>query len=70
MFDITISSLFAGIIFGGVGLFLLRAGRSKSDNRLVVIGVLLMGYSYFTKNAFMDWGIGFGLSYLAYTIWN
>lgn len=70
MLNITISSLFAGLLFSSIGLWMIREGRHKADNRIVVIGVLLMGYSYFTPNPFFDWGVGIALCLTAYNIWN
>ena len=70
MMDLSISSVMAGLIFSSIGLWMLRRGRVKGDNRIVVIGVLLMGYSYLTPNPWFDWGIGSILCYLAYSIWN
>lgn len=68
--NISISSIFAGLLFGAIGLFLIKSGRQKSDMRLVVIGILMLGYGYFTKNAIQDWGIGAAFCGLAYKIWN
>lgn len=68
--QISVSSLIAGILFSSIGLWMLREGRKKFDNRIVVLGVLLMAYSYFTPNPWFDWGVGSALCYAAYSIWN
>lgn len=70
MLNISISSIFAAILFGAVGLWMLREGKRKGDMRVVVIGLLLMTYGYVSPNPWFDWGIGAGLCYLAYHIWN
>ena len=49
---------------------MLKEGKRKGDVRVIVLGVLLMTYSYVTPNPWFDWGVGAGLCYLAYHIWN
>jgi hypothetical protein len=68
--NFSISSIFAGLIFGVIGFWLLREGRKKGNMHIALIGVGLMGYSYFTNNPWADWGIGLGLCYLARHFWN
>lgn len=67
--NISISSLLAGLIFGIIGMFVLRDGRKKGNPKLAVVGVLLMAYPYFTPGFWLiDWVIGITLCYTAYTI--
>lgn len=70
MLNLSFSSILAGLIFGVIGLWMLRQGKLKGDLRIVVIGVLLMAYGYFTPNPWFDWGVGGVLCYTAYHIWN
>ncbi len=62
----SISGLIAAFIFGIVGLWLFRRGKSKSNSYHLWIGVILMIYPYFTPNATFDWLIGLGLCWAAY----
>ena len=65
-FNISVSSLIAGLIFGVIGMWLFRQGRSNSNLYFVFIGLILMVYPYFTKGPLADWGIGCILCGLAY----
>jgi hypothetical protein len=69
MMDISISSLAAGFVFGVIGLWLFKEGRRRSEVRIALVGVTMMGYSYFTSNPAADWGIGLALCGLAYMWW-
>lgn len=70
MLSLSVSSVMAGLLFGAIGLWVLRQGKLKADVRIIVIGVLLMGYTYFTPNPWFDWGVGGALCYITYAIWN
>jgi hypothetical protein len=69
MFDFSISGLFAGLIFGCIGIWMFREGKRYTDLRIVMIGIALMVYPYFTHGPLMDWGVGAGLCGVAYYIW-
>lgn len=66
LLDFSASSLLAGFIFGVIGLSILRYGRRKADNRLVVVGLVMMIYPYFTRGVWADWGVGLGLCVLGF----
>ncbi len=63
--NITISSLMAGLIFGIIGFYLFRQGKKDAEFSMILIGIALMVYPYFTKGAVWDWGIGISLCLLA-----
>jgi len=67
--NISASSLFAAIVFGSIGLFLFQVGRKRSNVPVLIIGIVMMAYSYFTSSPVADWGIGLGLSAAAYYFW-
>ncbi|MBC7419777.1 MAG: hypothetical protein H7328_03525 [Bdellovibrio sp.] len=67
--NFSISSIIAGFIFSVIGFWMLREAKKKSDLRLVVIAILLIAYTYFTPNPYLDWGVGAALCGLAYLIW-
>jgi multisubunit Na+/H+ antiporter MnhE subunit len=69
MIDFSTSSLIAGFIFGVIGFWMLREGKKKANITIVVIGILLMAYPYFTKGPFLDWGVGVVLCATAYYFW-
>ncbi len=67
--DISISNILAGLIFGIIGLYVLREGRKKGNPKLAVVGILLMAFPYFTPGYWLiDWGVGITLCYTAYMI--
>lgn len=68
--DFSVSSLIAGLIFGIVGMWMYREGKRRTDNRLIVIAIVLMVYPYFTRGPLADWGVGTALCGYAYYIWN
>ena len=49
---------------------MMREGKKKSDPRIIVIGILLMVYSYLTPNPWFDWGVGSALCFTAYRFWS
>ncbi len=50
-------------------MWMLREGKRHVNFTVVIIGILLMTYSWFTSNPLQDWGIGIGLCALAYRYW-
>lgn len=67
--EISMSSFMASFLFSVIGFWLFKEGRRRAEVRLTLIGVSLMGYSYFTSSPAADWGIGLGLCGLAYLAW-
>lgn len=66
--DFSVSSLFAGFVFGVCGLYLLRWGQKKGNIAHILLGLVLMVYPYFVSNDYLLWGIGFVLLFVAYRI--
>jgi hypothetical protein len=66
----SVSSLLAAFVFGSIGLFLFQVGRKRQNLQVMITGIVMMGYSYFTTSPALDWGIGLGLSAAAYYFWN
>ncbi|MBY0471981.1 hypothetical protein K2X30_12515 [bacterium] len=64
------SSILSGLIFGSIGLWMVRESRRRANTYFMLIGIALMVYPYFSKNVWTDWGIGIGLCYLAYELRN
>ena len=60
------SSLAAGLIFGVLGLCLLKYGKAEAHVPHIVLGLGLMIYPYFVSNNWLLWGIGSGGLVLAY----
>ena len=58
--------LFAGLIFGIIGMWLFSQGKKNLNHPVMIIGIGCMAYPYFTSGPVGDWGIGFLLCGLAY----
>ncbi|MGZ3691593.1 MAG: hypothetical protein ACXVAX_08820 [Pseudobdellovibrio sp.] len=68
--NISVSSIFASLLFSGIGLIALRRGKGESNIPLIIIGIVLMAYSYFTKSPWQDWLFGAGLTGGVYYYWH
>lgn len=68
--NLSISSIFASLMFGTIGFIVFRRGKQESNFKLLFIGLGLMLYTYFTSGYLMDWGVGLVLSFAAYYYWS
>jgi hypothetical protein len=68
--NFSLSSILAGLLFGGWGLVLLKKGKSEGHIPHILIGLTLMIYPYFFENDFLLWGAGVGLITLSYLLRN
>ncbi|MFZ3230414.1 MAG: hypothetical protein WA160_09425 [Pseudobdellovibrio sp.] len=50
-------------------MWLFRQGRRNLNHSILIIGICLMAYPYFTSGPWGDWGIGVALCALAYYLW-
>ena len=64
MFDFRASSLIAGVIFSIIGFTSFSYGRKLQLWKPIVIGLLLMTYSWFTPNLWLNWAVGLSLCVL------
>jgi Na+/proline symporter len=65
--NFSIASIFAGIVFGIIGVFVFKRGKDKGNIKGILLGLLLMLFPYFTPGAaWIDWVVGAGLSAVAY----
>lgn len=68
--NFSVSNIIAGFIFSIIGWYLYREGKRRLNISIVVIGILLMTYTWFTNTPLATWGVGVGLCLLAYKLWN
>src|ERR1017187_8583510 len=54
--------LFAGLIFGSIGIGAWIYGKRQSSAAHMILGALLIAYPYFTGNLFLLYGIGIALT--------
>ncbi len=50
--------LFAGILFGSIGLVVFRQGRRQENVRRWCIGLALILYPYLVSGSVLTWGVG------------
>ncbi|MHB9078646.1 MAG: hypothetical protein ACYC3X_14265 [Pirellulaceae bacterium] len=62
------SSIAAGFIFGILGVFLLKHGKSEAHVPHMILGMGLIMYPLFIANTWLLWGIGIGGLVLAYLV--
>lgn len=63
------SSLFAGLIFSGVGFVAFTYGKRMGNFTVMALGGALMAYSYFVPAGAMEWLIGLGLTAAVWRSW-
>ena len=56
--DFSFSNLFAGLLFGSVGVVAWRYGRKQERARAMVLGLLLIAFPWVTPTAFWTWLVG------------
>ncbi len=67
--EFSLSEIIASLVFSIIGIWLFREAKRKNNLPLIIISMLLMTYSLFINNIFLNWGVGFLLCYLAYEKW-
>ena len=67
--DFSASSLIAGFLFSIIGWWIYREGKKSANIPIVIVGILLMSYSLFTRTPLSTWGTGIGLCVAAYYLW-
>ena len=64
--NFSFSEVFAGILFGSVGLFLFTISKRRANHSVLIISMVLMVYPYFVSGPWLDWGVGLALCAAAY----
>lgn len=64
--DFSFSSIAAGIIFGSFGIYGFKQGKKNSNVMQILIGITLIGYSYFVPDPWINWGLGTTLLIMLY----
>ncbi len=52
------ANIFAGILFGTIGFSAFIYGKKQASARALIIGIILMVYSYFVPNTIANYAIG------------
>lgn len=54
----SLSSLFAAVLFGAIGFVAFRYGRKQARLAPTLIGIALMVYPYFVNGLLLTWALG------------
>jgi hypothetical protein len=65
-FNLSWPNIMAWIIFGMIGMCAFNYGRKEKNYKVLGIGVVLMGYSYFVSSTLWLYVIGIAVSCLLY----
>ncbi|MEQ1665218.1 MAG: hypothetical protein ABL927_07585 [Bdellovibrionales bacterium] len=60
------SNLFAGFIFGVLGIYFLKEAKKRANLPWLLIGIALMASPYFITSAALNWAVGLALVLLGY----
>lgn len=64
--DLSPSGLFAGVLFGCIGLAAWQIGRRRQEARPMVAGAALLGFMMVTPAGWPTWVVGAALTALAF----
>lgn len=67
--NFTPSGLLAAIVFGTIGIFLVREGKRRLNFTVMCTGLVMLMYNLFTSSPWMDWVGGFALCGVAAYFW-
>jgi hypothetical protein len=63
------SAFYASLIFGAIGMGALLYGKTTVQPKKMILGAIMIGYTYFIYDAWLLWGIGVLLCF-ALALWN
>lgn len=55
-------ALFGMVLFSLFGMWAVKEGRRESNIKQLLLGIVLVGYSYFTSEAWLVWLLGVELT--------
>lgn len=56
------------VLFSMLGLWAFKEGRREANIKLLLMGIALVGYSYFTPQTWVVWVAGIGLTVVAFKV--
>ena len=68
--NFSISSILAGLLFGGIGFVAFSYGKKQGLPAPMIIGISLMAYPYFITNTIATYAIGIVLTALLFIFKN
>jgi len=60
--------IFAGFVFGTLGVYLIKEGKRLSSVGKILVGVTLIVYPYFIESAVISWMVGGALFALSFRL--
>jgi hypothetical protein len=59
--EFSVGGLLASFVFSVFGIFIFREGKRDANMRKLLLGIVLMTFTYVVGNAWACWGIGLAL---------
>jgi len=66
--NLSLTNFIGMTIFSGIGFVAFMYGKKQGQFRLMLVGLLLMGYSYFVSNTALGYLIGAVLTVVAWYV--
>lgn len=66
--NFSVSSLLAGFVFGVFGFWAVREGKNSGNFQQILLGIVMIVYTYFVDNMYLEWGLGAALLYLVFQV--
>ena len=64
--DLSAGGLFAGVLFGALGVASWQIGRRRDSARKMLAGFALLGFMFVTPAGWPTWVVGLGLTAVAF----
>jgi hypothetical protein len=61
-------ALMGMVLFSLLGFWAIKEGRREANIKQLLLGILLVGYSYFTPAAWLVWLLGIGLTVAVFKV--
>ncbi len=56
------------VLFSMLGFWAIKEGRREANIKQLLLGILLVGYSYFTPAPWLVWVLGIGLTVAVFKV--
>lgn len=56
------------LMFSLLGFWAIKEGRREANIKQLLLGIVLVGYSYFTSTPWLIWAIGIGLTVVVFKV--
>jgi hypothetical protein len=61
-------ALMGMVMFSLLGFWAVKEGRREANIKQLLLGIVLVGYSYFTSETWLVWALGIGLTVAVFKV--